>query len=393
MKDPEQFLTFLISNRIKSFRDELRQVLSDPPSLKAFLLSHARLLFSLNPDEFVDELWAINEMALVHQVASLFEKESSLSWHFLKRIFVRDQYAAQLATETEMVDYVTFLCQYHPSTVFATLVEFREIPVAQILPVCQKYGIADATLYLCDLTQDLSSARDFGTVLLEYGLFDNRAEAVLEQICAFFARRKEREGKTELWLSFMESFRLPLFAAQNDDEKLAPLLRNLDFFLERMILDVDSAVTVARGFSETFAFLPFRIARPHIVGIINAIRRKNEFMGNLVDIVKFEAVEKQLGRMKSLASGVAFDARSCPKCGKVLGQGAAFASRCGHVFHDGCTRDGHCPVCGIEFYGATPIAQQQEAAAPSHSEPPKRAPKPLSSPMIGSGIVSLPRPA
>jgi hypothetical protein len=195
MKDSEQFLTFLISNRINSFRDELQQLFSDPSSLKGFLLSHARLLFSLNPDEFVDELWATNEMDLVHQVASLFEKDAALSWHFLKRIFGREQYAAQLATETEMVSYVTFLCQYRPSTVFATLVEFRKIPVAQILPVCQKYGIADATLYLCDLTQDLSSARDFGTVLLECGLFSNTAETVLEQICAFFSRRKEREGK------------------------------------------------------------------------------------------------------------------------------------------------------------------------------------------------------
>jgi hypothetical protein len=80
-----------------------------------------------------------------------------------------------------------------------------------------------------------------------------------------------------------------------------------------MILDANSAVTVAHGFSETFALLPFRIARPHIAGIINAIRRKNEFMATLVDIVKFEAVEKQLGRMKSLAAGVVLDAKSCPK--------------------------------------------------------------------------------
>jgi hypothetical protein len=134
-----------------------------------------------------------------------------------------------------------------------------------------------------------------------------------------------------------------------------------------MILDVDSAVTVARGFSERFAFLPFRNARPHIVGIINAIRRKNRFMATLVNIVKFEAVKKQLGRIKSLAAGLVFDARSCPKRGNVLGQREAFASMCDHVFHEGCTRDGRCPICGIEFYGATPIAPPHEQQGAAHS--------------------------
>jgi hypothetical protein len=383
MKSPQEFLQYLITYRVTSFRDEMRSVLPDSDVLKSFIVNNAQLLFTLNPGEFVDELWLLGDMSVVHRIADVFQSDISLSWHFFRRIFQNLNFR-QVATDREMVTVLTLLSRFRPTEVMALAQELTRVPVLEVLPICKEFGIVDATLYLCELSKDMDTAREFGFRALEYHLFEGTALPICEQIFTFL--KGKRDNQADLWLHFLGAFALPLFAALEDNSKLQTVIATLRIFLRGMVADVESAKTVAQGFSQSLAFLPFRLARPLIIDIFRAIREKNEFSGALAEVVRSEAVSAQLSRVGSLAAGVVCEALKCGKCGRMLGEGSAVAAPCGHVFHEKCAADRCCPKCASSFQA--PLPRRSTAPQPSTDDdhPPAPSPKSLQPPAIGKGL-------
>jgi hypothetical protein len=285
-----------------------------------------------------------------------------------------------------MTAFVALACRFRPGEVAEIVRGMAGVPVRDVLPICEEFGIVDATLFLCELSKDMGRAREVGFRELEQALFRGEAMPVCEQIFSFFVDKKD--GKTELWEHFLGAFALPLFAAMEDQKKLGVVVDVLRIFLKKMIGDVESAKTVARAFADQFAFVPFRIARLLIFDIFRAIREKVEFAGALADVVRAEAVDAQAARMRELAAGVKCDAVRCPRCGKMLGQGAAVAAGCGHVFHKACATERHCEKCNADF------AEPQLRAAPRPSSKKegmesRQPPKPLQPPGIGVGFKTF----
>jgi hypothetical protein len=337
------------------------------------------LLFALNPEEFVEELWFLNAIEIVHQIAELFQQDVPLSWHFLCHVFRNLEFRSQ-TTESEMVSILKFLCRFAAGEVLGLAKELPHDPIREVPQIFEDVRIVDATLHLCELNHDIERARDFGSCSLEFHHFQGTAVPVCEQIFAFFSEAKC--NKSELWQHFMGAFALPLLAALENHEKRTPILELLRRFLRRMVGDVESVGSVAEGFPHSFNFLPFRIARPFIRDIFCAIDEKNEFAGALAHVVRDEAISAQLSRIRKLSSGVVCHATRCGKCGRILGDGAATAA-CGSVFHEVCAKDLQCEMCGCIFQlRRRPWVLE---ALPANEEPLRLplGPKPLAPPGIG----------
>ena len=143
----------------------------------------------------------------------------------------------------------------------------------------------------------------------------------------------------------MESFQLPLYAFKkaNDAEKT----------------ECKDQTEIARKFTKVFAFLPLKTARPIFKKFFDSIREKFEFTATVNQILKYEAVQKQLTRVHDLSAGKVYDAVRCASCNRRLGRGSAVASHCGHVFHQECARNGYCPICSVMFNSSPEKMQRQ----------------------------------
>jgi hypothetical protein len=355
-KNPDQLLRFLVANRVTQYRGHLCNVISDPLALKHFLEVYSRTLMALNPQEFVDILFGLNDIPFIHEIGRALMGNPALSWHYLSRLFAQPSFH-EFATPEEVQLYLERLCDYRPAAVFPALKVLKTH--VDILDLCQDRGIVDATLYLCDLTQDLDRARRFGSMALEADLMAGADSNMVSEICAFLSSRK---GKTELWFHFLQAFQLPIFAFLDRPEALASVMQKLEEFIDAMIRNADSPTGVANQFGEMFGFLPLKHGRPLLKRFFSSLTEKNAFAKSLAEIRKEEAVEAQMGRIRALTSGVECDATKCQECGRPFRQGPVIMGSCGHVFHEECARAGKCRTCNVCLPPPRPREPRREVA-------------------------------
>ncbi|OHT07816.1 hypothetical protein TRFO_23854 [Tritrichomonas foetus] len=350
--DVDEYFSYIVDNKKSSFRSDLYKVVKDTSELKKIYIEKAHLLMSVNPDEFCEEVVKLENVQMIHEIYDILSKNKVLTWHFMKRVFCRPEFT-ESATSEEVLTYITFLARYNPSGVYSALKAFHNIPLDQMLEICKKHGIVDATLYLCGLSYDFDGALKFGTAALETSLMENQSSLIVSQICNYLTSTYQ-EDKITVWLKFLATFQIPIYVYYCDPEKaspekLEPILELLGVFLDSMIRDLDSATIVATKFIDMFSFLPFQVARSIITRFFKSIREKNQFSGTLVQIEKFEAVNIQMNRLQDLAQGKEYDGIRCANCGKLLGQSDAVAYHCGHVFHAQCSTSGWCKICEVSI--------------------------------------------
>ena len=386
----DEMVKSIISNQLAIFKDFLLNVVEDRTKVKSLLMSQSLLFISINADEFCELVSDLCSMEDVRKIGEALSGDAAAIWQFYKRILTQKVFA-QEATGEEVVDFVKMLCRYRKEDVLSNLRNFKEFPTAKVLSVCEKNGIVDATLYLCDLMRDFARAKTFARDALTSALMKDQGQKVVTQICHYLSTTCCEDGKVQMWLDVMESFQLPFFAFRDDPEKTSHVAQLLSQYMDSMIRDVNDPVEVAQRFGKDFAFLPFRTARSILAGFFQSVREKFEFSRTLNRILKYEAVQKQMTRIKDLTGGRVYDAVRCTGCNRRLGQGNAIASHCGHVFHQECARNGWCPICQTSF--ASFVAKQpRQTRAPTHmwNQPtpkPKIVEKPMEPPRLGQVSV------
>ena len=378
LSDPSELLPTLVVNKLHTFKD----LLATLPNVKSLLIDNAPLFLSINSDEFCDSIAELCDMNEIRKINDLLSPDSAALWHFQKRIFTRKEFAAQ-ASPSEVIHFTEQMCTYMKDQVLSTLRLFNDIPTTKVLSICETYGVVNATLYLCDMMKDFTRAKEFAKRVITRSLMQDQSSQTVTQVCEYLSTSSCRDGKIELWLDIMESFRLPLYAFKNDSEKLSHVSEILGQFMDAMVRDVSDPQIVSRRFTKSFGFLPFKTARPILARFFRSVREKCEFMQTLNDILKCEAVEKQMAHVIGLSSGRVYHAVHCAGCNRRLGQGTVVGARCGHVFHIDCVRNGWCPICDTSFHvpenttrrNATPRFWDENAITPQGPPNPREAPR------------------
>lgn len=374
--DVDEYFSYIVDNHKNTFRDGLYSVLNrNQNDLKNIYLSKCQILMAINPDEFCEEVINMNSMEMIHSIYKSLEKNKTLLWHFMKRIF-SDSKFTNLSTSEEIVSYISFLADYKPDDVYSALKSFINIPLDKVIKICQERGIVDATLYLFGLLHDFDGALRFGKEALLTSLMEIQSSRVVFQICDYLSSSSSpfsssQEDQINVWFEYLSSFQIPIFTYyyyskenqksktqkndnnnNNEEEetdengrKLEAIIDLLIKFLDSLIRNIDDSKAVIDKFIELFAFLPFKVARPIVTKIFHSIREKNLFSGTLVQIQKNEAVSVQMKRIAEMTKGVEYDGIRCGFCGRLLGQSDAVAFHCGHVFHEQCAKSGWCKIC------------------------------------------------
>lgn len=394
MHDIDELIYYLVQHEATSFANELHQVIIDHSAMKEALRNKCKIFMSINPDEFCEEILHLNDLTTIHEICELLCRSKNYYWHLLSRIML-DQEFQENAKDEEITEYLNFLCKYSPNEVYSTLKALSNHlnELSPILQVCQDHGIVDATLYLCDLQHDKKRAIEFGKAALESALMtgdDEMSQVVVGHICTYLSSTNRHDDKNDVWLQFLEVFQMPMFANLENAEKLQSIVNFLGQFMDSMIRDFETSTTISKKFVKLFSFLPFKIAKPMIIKFFKSIREKNDFGGTFVEIKKYEAIKRQNIRLRYLTSGCEYESRRCPQCNKLLGQGDAYASHCGHVFHMECAKSLWCPTCCVPFdLDPNYIGLTQKEVEPVQVVEAKVInPRPFN-PSIGSNIVRL----
>ena len=348
LHDSSEMITTLVSHNMHSFKTMILRVANGDAQAKQLLMSEALLFLSINADEFcemVAEYCNIDDVRLINES---FIDDAAATWQFQKRIFARKEFA-ELATPDEILSVTEQYCLYMKDRVLAQVRLFKDIPATRLLALCESHTVVDATLYLCDLMQDFARAKEFSKNVLRHSLMQTQNPQTVTKICDYLSSTSCEDEKLDMWLDVMESFQLPLYAHKDDPEKSMLIAKLLSQYMEAMVRDVKEPRVVAQRFTRAFGFLPFRTARSILSNFFRSVHEKFAFSKTLNDIVKCEAVQKQMSQITDIAAGHVYHADRCAGCGRRLGQGTVIGSHCGHVFHPECVRSGWCPICETGF--------------------------------------------
>lgn len=361
MHNVDELIIFLIKYQIKTFHTYISRVINNQLQLKNTLKTKSKILLAINSKEYCDELCNLGDYNLIHEVTSNFSNDDAFNWHLLSRLFEHQEFYEN-ATNDEIICYINLLSKYHPLNVYSTLKLFPELPLNDILQICQSYNIVDATLYLCDLTHNSELALQFCLDILESSLIECNDSLVVSQICNYLST-SYIEDKEHYWFKFFETFQLPIFyfLKKKEEEKLERILEILKQFLDSMIQNLDSISVITEKFVDIFSFVPMKYSRNLILYLFKSIREKNEFSSTLLQIEKSEAANIQLNRIEDLSRGHEYDGTRCENCLKLLGQNDVVALPCGHVCHLQCYKSGWCHMC--QHYmnkSETPQLEDQE---------------------------------
>ena len=347
--DVDEFLSLIISSGEHNFATKLFEVTKDEEVITKFLIRYPRSLIPINPDEYADLVWRLCNTETIHQIAKSISDSQALLWHFLSRLFSHPEFFAK-AEEQLCIKYAIFLAKFKPNELLPVLKQMPNVAVDKILDVCLERNVLDCVLYLCLVTQEIEKGTNFATDNLLNSLMEGGDPVVVREIISFLSGIKGHPDYDDIWARFLAVFQLPLYAVTEEPGK-SNVISLLGDFVQAMTLVVNP-IFVTKQFSSLFSFLPFKDARPLIARLFRAIREKNEFTRTFSRIVKEEAIEAQIKRVKDLGRGFNYDAVRCAACRQKICACNAFASRCGHVFHSECAKSAWCPICRISFrYG------------------------------------------
>lgn len=365
--------------------DMLYKAKSNKNELTIAETSIKNLMFSFAPIFIVKDVKQFSNLICTKFPESALAVIREVSDENMKNIFIRNLYESNakigankdfLRLPSDMfLKYAFYLSNYYPKSVLnlIQLYQGTEIPLEELIPICEEHMIYDSLAFLHELTNDASKASDdivnfqqTELLLFAQGKTDiQRGREVTSFIVRFVKERVKKKAildeTRKMSFQLVNAMLAPLYYLQKEfkeTEKNEEIVKRTNFLTSYLkeicstVANVISYPALLEIFIHKFQELNFGYAKLALSTIMNDYAYDLDTTNAMCELYRQDEINDHSKFILNAIRGTENDGLVCNTCKKRLNGGMDQIQifPCGHVFHRNfsCLPKQICPVCNPE---------------------------------------------